>query len=98
MTTRTLTFTIEPPTPRQLPIDRTDISLRVSDEFPWTLHDERVGEGVHEVVFQNVQPGEIQYQMLTYDSAGTATEVIAIGNLGFDAPPGAVNVTIVDTE
>ncbi len=100
MTTRTISWTLDPPTPRQRPIDRTDLSIRVDASFPWTLHTPVLPAEEQKVVFQNVMPGTIEYQLLTYDDAGTPSDppIELSKSMGWDAPTGPSNVTIIDEE
>ena len=99
MTTRTLSFLIEPPTPQQRPIDRTDVSLRADPSFDWSFHADYTGEGLFNVVFENIAPGTMYYQLITYDDEGTASDPVEVEKtLGWDAPTGPINVTIVDSD
>ena len=50
MTTRTLSWELSAPTPRQLPIDRTEISIRVDSSLPWSFHDAVAPDSLQQIV------------------------------------------------
>jgi len=98
MTTRTLTIEVDAPSPRQRPIDRTEVSLRSNPEFDWSYHDAVAGEGVHEMVFENVQPGMMYYQVITYDDQNTPSNAVVVSaEAEWDAPSDPT-VTVTDSD
>lgn len=78
-------------TPRQKPIQHTEISVRVDPTLPWTVQDVVVPADPQELLFVDVAPGTYYYQAVVVDTDGVrgpARETSA--DVPFD-PPGAVS-------
>lgn len=98
MTTRTLSWTLDAPGPRQAPVARTEIYFRADPSLEWTFQDSVPAAAPQEMVFENVQPGTMFYQAIVFDTFDTPSlPAEASANIPFDPPNAPANFTIVDT-
>jgi hypothetical protein len=85
-----VSWALPPVSPRQRPIQHTEISVRVSDTLPWTIQDTITPDVSQELVFVDVAPGTQYFRAVVVDVDGTrGPEDTTMTDVVFD-PPGAV--------
>jgi hypothetical protein len=91
-----LSWALPTVTPRQRPIQHTEISVRVASTLPWTVQDIVVPTGLQELVFIDVAPGDQFYRAVVVDVDNVrGAEVTTGATIGFDAPGVVTALTAV---
>ena len=86
-----LTWDLPAVTPRQRPIQFTEISVRVDPSLPWTVQDTVAPDVTQELVLFDVAPGDHFYRAVIVDADGVrGAEVETNIAVPFD-PPGVVS-------
>ena len=98
MANRRLTWTLPTVTPRQHPIERTEIAFRVDATMPWTVQTSVLVADVQELLFADVPVGDMFYRAVVIDAVGARGNDAIISAFGEYDPPGVVTNFIATEE
>ena len=97
MANRRLTWTLPNVTPRQHPIERTEIAFRVDATVPWTVQTSVLEADVQELLFADVPVGDMFYRAVVIDTAGGRGNDAVISAFGaYDLPGIVTNFTATE--
>ena len=97
MADRLLTWVLPNVTPRQRPIERTEIAFRVDASFPWTVQTSILAADPQELRFVDVPVGEMFYRAVVIDDVGARGNDTIISATGaFDVPGAVTNFTATE--